>query len=584
METAKVAYFSMEIALDAAIPTYSGGLGVLAGDTLRAAADLELPLAAVSLLYRKGYFEQHLDERGNQVEKDVSWRPEEVLQPTEAGAIVAIEGREVRIRAWRHLVTGASGHHVPVYLLDTNLQENSPQDRSLTDHLYGGDEHYRICQEVVLGIGGVRMLQALGYRELQSYHMNEGHSSFLALALLEQQLGKPDLRSASEADIEAVREKCVFTTHTPVPAGHDQFPRSLMRQVLGEALAGVLEVTRCCPDNVLNMTYLALRFSRYINGVAMHHGEISHDMFPNYPVRAITNGVHAFTWTSPPFRELYDRHIPEWRHDNQYLRYVIGIPLDEIIKAHQESKKILLDAIQKEIGTKLDESLMTIGFARRAATYKRADLIFSNLDRLKWIANRVGRFQLIFAGKAHPRDEGGRELIRRIFEAGSSLRGTIEVIYVPDYDMRWGQLITSGVDLWLNTPHRPYEASGTSGMKAALNGVPSLSVPDGWWYEGHFEGITGWDIGHEELLDDPAAEAASLYDKLELVILPMFYARPNSFAEIMRSTIALNGSFFNAQRMLSQYMLNAYSLEERKRRNLNGTPLPESRPDRAAAG
>ncbi len=564
MATAKAAYFSMEIALESSIPTYSGGLGVLAGDTLRSAADLGVPMVAVTLVHRRGYFRQRLDDQGNQMEEDAAWQPEEVLEPTDPIVSVPIEGRSVQLRAWRFSIAGLSGHVVPVYLLDTNVPGNSPWDRTLTDHLYGGDEHYRICQEVVLGIGGVRMLQALGYGELQSYHMNEGHSALLAIGLLEQRLGNPDLRAATEADIEAIRERCVFTTHTPVPAGHDQFPRGLMRQVLGNERAEVLEVTHCCPENLLNMTYLALRFSRYINGVAMHHGEISHDMYPNYPVRAITNGVHAVTWTSPPFAALYDRHIPEWRRDNQYLRYAVGIPLEEIAEAHRQAKWGLLEEIKKATGVQLDARAITLGFARRAANYKRADLLFSNLDRLKWIATRAGPLQLVFAGKAHPRDDGGKELIRRVFEAAQKLTGSIEFAYVPDYDMRWGQLIASGVDLWLNTPHRPYEASGTSGMKAALNGIPSLSVPDGWWYEGHFEGVTGWDIGHEELLDDPAAEAASLYDKLELVILPMFYTRPNSFVEVMRSTIALNGAFFNGQRMVSQYMLNAYSPEEIK--------------------
>ena len=408
-------------------------------------------------------------------------------------------------------------------------------------------------------MGGAQIIRALGYNELRSYHMNEGHSAFLTLALLEQQLGKSELRSATEADIEAVRERCVFTTHTPVPAGHDQFPISLLRQVLGDERAGVLEATHCCPENTLNMTYLALRFSRYINGVAMHHGQISDDMYPRYTVRAITNGVHAVTWASPPFRELYDRLIPEWRHDNRHLRYAVGVSLEEIADAHKQAKRALLEEIKKATGTQLDPDVMTLGFARRVATYKRADLLFSNLDRLTGIASRTGRFQVVYSGKAHPRDDGGRALIRRVFEAAAALRGNIEIVYVQDYDMRWGQLITSGVDVWLNTPHRPYEASGTSGMKAALNGVPSLSVPDGWWYEGHFEGMTGWNIGHAEIVDDPATEAASLYDKLELIILPLFYGRQNSFTELMRSTIALNGSFFNAQRMVSQYLLNAYS-------------------------
>jgi glycogen phosphorylase len=290
----------------------------------------------------------------------------------------------------------------------------------------------------------------------------------------------------------------------------------------------------------------------------MHHGEVSQGMFPRYPVRAITNGVHATTWTAPAFQALYDRHFPEWRRDNLYLRYAVGIPLTEIREAHRDCKRILLEAIHKSTGTKLEERILTIGFARRAALYKRADLLFSNSERLRWLAERVGPLQLVFAGKAHPRDEEGKTLIQRLFQAAASLSDGIKFLYLPDYDMRWAQLLTSGVDVWLNTPQRPHEASGTSGMKAALNGVPSLSVLDGWWIEGCVEGATGWAIGASDGSPTAEAEAASLYDKLERVILPAFYGRPDSFAEIMRSTIALNGSFFNTQRMVHQYVSNAY--------------------------
>ena len=559
-QTAQVAYFSMEIALDPSIHTYSGGLGMLAGDTLRSAADLGVPMVAVTLAHRKGYFQQLLDGMGNQTEAEDPWRPEDSLTPEKATAAVVIEGRTVRVRGWRFTVQGISGHAVPVVLLDTNLPENSPWDRQLTDHLYGSDEHYRICQEAILGIGGVRILRELGYTELQGFHMNEGHSSFLVLALLELQLGRTDLSTATENDIEAVRSRCIFTTHTPVPAGHDQFPRSLVNQVLGERMGSVLDATHCCPEGVLNMTLLALRFARYINGVAMRHGEISHDMYPNYPIHAITNGVHALTWTSSPFRELYDRHIPEWRYDNQYFRYLLHTSVEEIQQAHKRTKGALLNELRATTGIQLDEAAMTIGFARRAATYKRADFLFSNLDRLKRIARSVGPLQIVYGGKAHPRDEGGKALIRRIFDVARALNDqSIRVVYVPNYDWRWGQLITSGVDLWLNTPQRPYEASGTSGMKAALNGVPSLSVPDGWWIEGHLEGETGWDIGHTEgISEDPASEQASLYEKLESIIVPMFYGQPRAYAQVMRSTIAVNASFFNTQRMLSQYLRNAY--------------------------
>jgi starch phosphorylase len=558
----RIAYFSMEIALEPSIPTYSGGLGVLAGDTVRSAADLEIPLVAVSLVHRKGYFRQRLDDQGNQFEEPAVWYPEQTLEPVDPTVQVLIEGRRVLIRGWRMAVRGVTGGEVMAILLDTNLPENSPWDRTLTDFLYGGDQHYRLCQEVVLGMGGAKLLERLGYTGIDTYHMNEGHSALLTLELLEREVGSRRLDTATEEQVQAVRRRCVFTTHTPVPAGHDRFPMDLVRHVLGDGLASALEAMQCCPGGSLNMTGLALRFSHYINGVAMHHSEVSHGMFPNYPIAAITNGVHAVTWTAAPFRKLYDEHVPAWRHDNLYLRYAIGIPTAEIRTAHISAKRTLLDEIDRTNAAKLDEAVFTIGFARRATTYKRPDLLFSDLERLRRISKRVGPFQVIYAGKAHPRDEGGREMIRRVFRAAALLKDDIRVFYIPDYDMHWAQLITSGVDLWLNTPHRPYEASGTSGMKAALNGVPSLSVLDGWWIEGCIEGATGWAIGQDSDADDQAAEAASLYDKLEFVILPMFYERPEAFAKVMRLAIAVNGAFFNTQRMLAQYVANAYFPEK----------------------
>lgn len=554
-----VAYFSMEVGLDPAIPTYSGGLGVLAGDTLRSAADLGVPMVGVTLLHRKGYFHQHLDTWGNQSETPALWSPEEILEPVPARAAVAIEGRQVHVRAWRYVVRGISGHTLPVYFLDTALPENSPWDQALTDHLYGGDHHYRLCQEVVLGLGGVAMLRAAGHDTVGVYHMNEGHSALLSLALFERQMEGRDPSEVTDQDVEAVRRQCVFTTHTPVPAGHDQFAAEVVRQVLGPEGVAALEATQCCTNGTLNMTYLAVRFAHYINGVAMRHGEISNGMFPQYPIDAITNGVHAVTWTAPPFRNLYDRRIPEWRYDNLYLRYAVGIPLHEIREAHAEAKRELLSQVAKRTNRHLDAAVLTLGFARRATPYKRADLLFSDLDRLKNIARRVGPLQVIYAGKAHPRDEGGKAIIRRIFEAAAELGDDVHVVYLDNYDMALAQQLCAGVDLWLNTPLRPREASGTSGMKAALNGVPSLSVLDGWWVEGHAEGVTGWAIGNgREPSGDSSSEIASLYDKLERVILPLFYGRPDAFGGVMRSAIAVNGSFFNTQRMLTQYLRNAY--------------------------
>ncbi len=403
------------------------------------------------------------------------------------------------------------------------------------------------------------MLEALGHRNVKAYHMNEGHSALLALALLEEQTRNGSLCNVTEGDIDAVRNKCVFTTHTPVPAGHDQFSFDLVRRMLGEEQTKFLRSAQCCLDTTLNMTYLALFFSRYVNGVSHRHEEISQGMFPNYPINSITNGVHAITWTSLPFQRLYDRHIAEWRFDNLYLRYAISIPLDEIIDAHAEAKKELLREVERRTGVYLDPSAMTLGFGRRATAYKRAGLLFSDLDRLRKIAHQVGRIQIIYGGKAHPRDESGKTVIRRIFETIDGLKDAIRILYLEEYDMALAKSICAGVDLWLNTPQKPHEASGTSGMKAALNGVPSLSVLDGWWIEGHVEGVTGWSIGESwEAESNPSAEIASLYNKLESVILPMFYQHPREYAEVMRSAIALNGSYFNAQRMMFQYLKNAY--------------------------
>lgn len=557
-----IAYFSMEIALDPNMPTYSGGLGMLAGDTLRSAADLAAPVVAVTLVYRKGYFRQFLDNSGQQSEQPQQWEPERTLKAVEGRVSIEIEQRQVWIRAWEYDVQGVDGDTVPVYLLDTNLPENAEWDRNLTDSLYGGDEAYRLAQEIILGLGGLKLLQKLGHDRVQAYHMNEGHSALLALGLLERRLDQSFAGRVKQLDIDGIRRMCIFTTHTPVPAGHDQFPKPLVKQLLGDDRVLLLEQTQALHDDALNMTYLALRFSGYVNGVAMRHGEVSRGMFPNYAISAITNGVHALTWTSPAFRELFDHYIPGWRTDNNYLRYAISIPLEDIRVAHAAAKEALFAEIRHRTSIVLDPKVFTIGFARRASTYKRADLLFQDRERLKRIARDVGPIQLVYAGKAHPRDEGGKKIIRQVFEGASSLSDTIRTVYVENYDMNWGRLITSGVDIWLNTPMRPQEASGTSGMKAALNGVPSFSVIDGWWAEGWIEGITGWAIGNTDIIEDPVSEVATLYDKLERQIVPMFYGTSNRYMEVMRSAIALNGSFFNTQRMVQQYLANAYMLRE----------------------
>jgi starch phosphorylase len=552
-----IAYFTMEVGLDDAIPCYAGGLGVLAGDSLRAASDIGIPLVGMTLLYRKGYFTQHLDASGNQTESEVTWNPAELLKPVETRVSITIEGRQVWIRPWRHDIPGISSTNAVIYFLDTDLPENSIWDRALTYYLYNGDDHYRICQEALLGLGGIAMLRALGYEDITTFHMNEGHSSFLTLGLLVEQAERSNRPISDNYNIERVRQQCVFTTHTPVPAGMDKFPMTLVRQVIGDHLADTLIKIKLALSDTLNMIMLALFFSRYINGVSMEHGEISIGMFPSYPINSISNGVHAVTWTSEPFQRLFDHHVPEWRDDNLYLRYIIGIPLPEIHKAHTEAKILLINWLKRK-GINLDPTLMTIGFARRATQYKRANLLFTDLERLKNIARDSGPLQIIYAGKAHPQDEGGKEMIRHVFKAAEALKGFIKIVYLEDYGLTTAKYLCSGVDLWLNTPQKPFEASGTSGMKAALNGIPSLSILDGWWTEGHLEGVTGWSIGEPGIENNPVMEVNSMYDKLQNVITPLYYNQPQKFESIMRSTIAISGSYYNAQRMMMQYLEHAY--------------------------
>jgi glycogen phosphorylase len=551
-----VAYFSMEIGLRADLPTYAGGLGILAGDTLRAAADLGLPMVAVTLVHRQGYFTQQLDDVGNQSELPDGWSPESHLQNEPATVELELRGRTVRIGVWRFAVIGARGQQVDVLLLDTADPANHPEDRRITDQLYGGDDAYRLCQEAVLGLGGVLMLRALGYSAIDTFHMNEGHSSLLALAVLEEAAGDA---MVTTAHTETVRRQCVFTTHTPVPAGHDQFTMDLTETVLGSRRSALLRNTGCCWNGLLNMTHLALRFSRYVNGVAMRHGEISRALFPQYPVESITNGVHPPTWALPAMGAVFDRYISTWRSDSLSLRYAVGIPAEEIRSAHETAKAELLEAVASRSNIRLAGDVLTIGFARRAARYKAADLIFHDLEALTAITES-GPLQLIFAGKAHPRDAEGKAMIRSILAAARRLQGRIDVVYLADYDWPLARLLCGGCDVWLNTPQKPQEASGTSGMKAAVNGVPSFSVLDGWWIEGHVEGVTGWSIGDETTVSARSAEAASMYEKLHKLVIPAFYGDGNRWACMMRSTIALNASFFNAQRMVQQYAERAYGL------------------------
>ena len=557
----KIAYYSMEIGIQNDIPTYSGGLGVLAGDTIRAGADLKLPMVAVTLLTKKGYFIQELDERGRQTEHPVSWDPEKYMDLLPHKVSVRIEGRDVLVQAWQYNVESLTRGCVPIFFLDTDVDGNAPEDREITHYLYGGDLAYRLKQEIILGIGGVRMLHQLGF-EIKKYHMNEGHSSLLTIELLNR-FKRPIEDVWDEKlvwDVEKVKDLCVFTTHTPVDAGHDRFPYDLVTKILCEPIPlNVLKEIGGRDD--LNMTRLGLNLSEFINGVAKKHGEVSRSMFPGYEISAITNGVHTFTWTCDSFKRLYDKYLPGWANEPELFVRIGRVPDEEIWDTHMEAKKALLDYVRRTTGVEMNPDILTIGFARRATAYKRADLIFSDLDRLESIG--PGKLQIIYAGKAHPKDETGKKLIEKLFSIKDRLKGKITMVYLKNYDMDVALKMVSGVDIWLNTPLRPREASGTSGMKAAHNGVMNFSVLDGWWIEGHIEGFTGWSIGPsptETTLTDnlDTRDADDLYNKLETIIIPMYYSARHTWVRMMQNAIGKNAYYFNCHRMMRRYVTDAY--------------------------
>ncbi|MDO9517989.1 MAG: alpha-glucan family phosphorylase [Methanosarcinaceae archaeon] len=555
-----IAYFSMEMGFESHLPTYGGGLGILAGDTIKSCADLGVPIVGITLLNEYGYFFQKLDHAGNQTEWPVRWNKDDFLKLLPAKTSIQIAGRDVVVQVWEYTVTGITGGKVPVYLLDTNLKENYDYDRYITSYLYGGDLQYRFAQEMVLGIAGAKILKELGHTKIRKYHMNEGHAALLTLELMETDKVE---NNKTSYDLNAIRKRCVFTTHTPVPAGHDKFTQDIVQSMYGDiSRFGIDE--DIYTDGKLNMTLLALRMSYFVNGVAKKHTEVSRSMFPEYSIDSITNGVHSPTWVSGPLKKLYDEFMPGWKKDPFTLRYALSIPRRRIWDAHMESKKTLIDEVNVQTNAGMDQHVLTIGFARRFTAYKRPDLLFRDVERLRNISRNIGKIQIVFAGKAHPSDWGGKDMIRQIHERINELGGDIKMAYLANYDMDIGKVMTSGVDIWLNTPRRPHEASGTSGMKACHNGVLNLSVFDGWWLEGHIADVTGWGIGPKptdietETEADDAVDADDLYKKLENEIVPMFYNEQAKWMNMVRSSIALNASFFNTHRMVQQYITNAY--------------------------
>jgi starch phosphorylase len=545
----KIAYFSMEIGLNNNIHTYSGGLGVLAGDVIKSSADLKIPLVGVTLVSTKGYLKQELKD-GKQVDHRDDWTPSTLMNELLNSVEVKIQNRVVKVKSWLYDYQSPSGGLVSVLFLDTDVEGNSPEDREITSYLYGGDREYRLKQEIVLGIGGAKMLQAAGFR-ISKYHMNEGHSSFLTLELL----------TNNGSDLDSVRDLCIFTTHTPIEAGHDKFSYDLVHNILGDIIS-LDKLKALGGQDQLNMTRLALNTSKYVNGVAKRHKEFSLTLFPGYNISAITNGVHSFTWTCECFRILFDKYLPGWANEPELLVRIDGIPDEELWRAHIEAKTKLIRYIRKLSGVQFDSNVLTLGFARRFTGYKRASLLFSNLKRLEEI-NSVGKLQVVYAGKAHPKDWMGKRLIEEIHEMKENLKGTMDIVYLENYSLEMASKLTSGVDVWLNTPIPPFEASGTSGMKAAHNGVINFSVLDGWWVEGCIEGVTGWAIGPspKEAMEESERrrrEITQLYDKLEYLIIPTYYRNKDDWIQLMKNSIGKVAYYFNSHRMMRRYASEAY--------------------------
>ncbi len=544
-----VGYFTMEIGFSRQIPTFAGGLGVLAADIMRSATDLGVKAAAMTMCWQHGYMKQSINADGSQQYSEMNWNPSEVLKKLPQTVEVTIEGRQVKVGVWV-LELESRGHVVPVYFLDTNLPENQPWDRDITKYLYGGDGYMRLKQEVVLGIGGVRMLRKLGYANVGTFHMNEGHAAFLTLELLRERDYKDD----------NVRPSCAFTTHTPVKAGHDVFPYDMAYKVVGDMLPW--HIRKIAGEDSLSMTLLAMHLSRYTCGVARVHGMVSRAMFPGENIDHITNGVHAEHWASEDMRRLLDRYCTGWRDNPSVLSKAShDIPDEALWEAHRVSKRRLIQEANKYSVIPLDENTLTIASARRVVAYKRPELIYTNLNRLIEVGQ--GHLQIIHSGNAHPQDPFGQDVIKRMIQRSRSLSDKIRIVYIPNYNPDLAKMMVSGADVWLNTPTRLHEASGTSGMKACINGTLNLSTLDGWWIEGYeMDPQAGWRIGplaqSLDADDTRQIDAEDLYTQLQYQVIPEYeHADHVRWIRRMKRTIGLMG-YFNTHRAVTEYLAKAW--------------------------
>ena len=558
---AKIAYFSMEMMLRTHIPTYAGGLGILAGDLLRSAADMNIPAVGVSLIYKGVSFVQRLNSDGTQTYSELEWRKSDQFTKMPHRIVLKINGRDVTVGCWRYDMVGYGGFEVPVYLLDTDYYINEQWAREITDNLYAEQKHIRLCQEIILGIGGVRMLETLGY-DVDYYHMNEGHAAFAPLALL----------AKHKYNDQEVRKKCVFTTHTPIPEGHDIFDYELAYRYAEPYLPW--HIKQLAGENHLHMTKLAMSLSHYTNGVSKKHAEITRSMFPGSKIEAVTNGVHHRTWTASTMQDLYNEFLPGWLENPSLLKNAMEkLPDDALWRAHQETKKTLIEFVNKGLGTEncddgyekpspdelFDTDTLTIALARRPVDYKRPLLIYHDLNRLVRIS--AGKIQIIQSGKSHHSDDISNNIVKQILAISKKLKGVVRIVYLSNYSPKIARLLVSGCDIWLNTPRRPLEASGTSGMKAAINGGLNFSVLDGWWIEGyHINKNAGFAIGpepSESPKNDDIVDSNDLYEKLENNIVPLYYQNRPEWVRRMKHAIAL-GAYFSTNRCIKEYLQNAW--------------------------
>ena len=554
-----IAYFVMECAVDSRIPTYSGGLGILAGDTLQSFADLEVPAVGITLLWKNGFNNQKLSNDGTQINSPQDWDIEKYMQPTNIKIKIPLGGKDVTITAFKYAVESIKGdNEIDVYFLTPDTPENDPETRKICDRLYIEGGLTRLKQEIILGIGGYEMLKKLNYRPFL-YHINESHSAFLIAGLMK------DID-----DLNRVKSRVVFTTHTPIPAAFDKFEmkdvadmlgRYCDKQVLYEIYQEKLE-----DKDELNLSWLAIKNAKNVVAVSRKHKFVSEHIFEGYKLKYVTNGIHHVKWASPHHKMLYTKYIAGWEEDPDLLRGASCIPDGDFVQAHILCKETLIEMINSETDSSFVTSDFTIAMAKRITHYKRNNLILSNPDKLIDIAEKKGAIQIIFAGKAHPADTDGLSIVKSIYDASryiSSKTKKVKIAFLENYNIHKANIILSGVDLWLNNPTRPLEASGTSGMKASLNGVPNFSVLDGWWLEACMEGINGWSIGPRTAwtdlsYSDDMHDLNDMYGKLEFNILDLYYKNYSDYIKIMKMAVSSIAPHFNTHRMVSEYVTDLY--------------------------